>query len=98
MAKAAHGSNLDWFARIFFMFARGSELNSVLFDAWSQCDAVWEKSKFLMQVRERHLKSVRGQRLWLMASEMDAKWGWQIGATNEGQEGKRPRAADKRSA
>ena len=31
-----------------------------------------------MQVRERHTKSTRGQRVWLMASEMDAKWGWSI--------------------
>jgi hypothetical protein len=57
----------------------GQSLNSILYDAWESCSGDWNKSKFLMNIRERHIKRCKGTRKWLFAWEMDQRFGAQIG-------------------
>lgn len=56
----------------------GKPLNSVLFDAWSQCDGNWTKSKFLQNIRERHSSRRRGVRKWLFSKQMDEVFGLEV--------------------
>lgn len=56
----------------------GKSLNSVLFDAWSQCAGNWSRSKFLMNIRERHSSRRRGVRKWLFAHQMDEVFGKEV--------------------
>ena len=54
-------------------------MNSVIFDAWAQCgEGQWSKSKFLMNVRERHSVQRRGCRKWLFDWEMDQRFGQEV--------------------
>ena len=52
----------------------------MIFDAWAQCsEGDWAKSKFLMQIRERHTTKRTGCRKWLFDWEMDQRFGAEIG-------------------
>ena len=55
-------------------------MNSILYDACASCsEGQWEKSKFLVSIRERHSTTRRGVRKWLTAPEMDTRFGAENG-------------------
>ena len=74
MGAEAKGSALaPWIRRL--QNAPGSSLNSVLFDAWVQCDGDWSKSEFYMKIVHRHTQKAKGTRRWLFRGQMDELWG-----------------------
>lgn len=53
----------------------GKGLNSALYDAWAACgEGKWERSQFLLNIRDRHQSKKRGIRKWLFAHEMDSQF------------------------
>ena len=76
MGREAKGSALaPWIRICGLCSAAGSTLNSVLFDAWVQCDGDWSKSEFYMKIRHRHTTKAKGTRRWLFAGQMDELYG-----------------------
>jgi len=53
----------------------GKSLNSVLFDAWCQCqEGDWDRSSFLLTIRARRTSKKRGIRKWLLPHEMNLQF------------------------
>lgn len=54
----------------------GSSMNSILYDAWSQCnEGKWKTSKFYQNILERHTQRRRGVRKWFLEKELVQKFG-----------------------
>ena len=57
----------------------GKSLNSVLYDAWAACgEGNWQRSSFLLKIRERHSTRRRGVRRWLVLKELKERFGEEL--------------------
>lgn len=54
-------------------------MNSILYDAWASCgEGNWDRSRFYLSIKERHLSTRRGTRKWLIATDMDKIFGAEV--------------------